>query len=269
MPDRDRIVDALEQVWNSIDRLCSGLSDEQWATASPLPGWDVRANVVHVLGTEAMLLGRSPSVEIDADRLDHVRNPIGAANEAWVATFADRPTDEVLTEFRSVTAQRLAVLRAMSDEEWTRVGFTPAGEGPYGRFMQIRAFDCWMHEQDVRAALGPPGHESGPAVEVSLDEMAMAMGFVVGKRAAAPDGSSVTFDLTGDAARRIHVRVNGRAAVVRELDGEATATLRLPVVSFSRIAGGRGDAAAHVARCEIEGDHALGRRVLDNLAYTI
>ena len=38
-------------------------------------------------------------------------------------------------------------------------------------------------------------------LEVSLDEMTTAMGFVVGKRAGAPDGSSVTFDLTGDGER--------------------------------------------------------------------
>ena len=33
--------------------------------------------------------------------------------------------------------------------------FTPAGKDTYGRFMQIRVFDCWLHEQDIRDALGP------------------------------------------------------------------------------------------------------------------
>ena len=234
---KERIVGALEEVWSSVADLGDTLSAEEWAMPSPLPGWSVRDNVVHMLGTEAMLLGRQPTAQVDADALDHVHNPIGAANEAWVATYADAADDEVLAEFRSLTGRRLEVLRAMPDDEWNKVGFTPAGEGPYGRFMQIRVFDCWLHEHDIRATVGRPGHDAGAAVEVSLDEMATAMGFVVGKKAGAPDGSSVTLDLTGPAARQIHVRVDGRAAVV-------------PNVMIS-------------------GDADLGERVLANLGYTI
>jgi len=135
--------------------------------------------------------------------------------------------------------------------------------------MQIRAFDCWMHEQDIRAALGTPGDESGMAVEVSLDEMETAMGFVVGKKAGAPEGASVTFDLTGDTSRRVHVLVDGRAAVVPQLPGPATATLSMPVIVFTRLAGGRADAAGLSGLVTISGDDELGRRVLDQLAYTI
>lgn len=266
---QERIVTALDAIWSSVAELCAGLTDDEWVIPSPLPGWSVRDNVVHLLGTEAMLLGRQPTAQVDAGSVDHVRNPIGAANEAWIATYADASAADVLAEFRSLTAQRLEVLRAMPDDDWNRVGFTPAGEGPYGRFMQIRVFDCWMHEQDIRGAIGRPGHDDGPAVEVSLDEMTTAMGFVVGKRAGAPDGSSVTFDLTGPAARQVHVRVDGRATVVASLDAPATATLTMPVVSFSRVAGGRGDAPEHAERCEISGDAELGQRVLANLSYTI
>ena len=40
----------------------------------------------------------------------------------------------------------------MSQEEWDAESFTPAGKSTYGRFMQIRVFDCWLHEQDIRDA---------------------------------------------------------------------------------------------------------------------
>ena len=76
----------------------------------------------------------------------------------------------------------------MSDDEWNAESFTPAGKDTFGRFMQIRVFDCWLHEQDIRDAVGQPGHESGLAVEVVLDEMATALGFVVGKKAGATAG---------------------------------------------------------------------------------
>ena len=42
---------------------------------------------------------------------------------------------------------------------------TPAGPDTYGRFMRVRIFDCWMHEQDIRRAVGRPGHVEGPAVD--------------------------------------------------------------------------------------------------------
>jgi uncharacterized protein (TIGR03083 family) len=140
----------------------------------------------------------------------------------------------------------------------------------YGRFMRIRVFDCWMHEQDVRDAVGRPGHLGGAAVELVLDEMATAMGFVVGKRAGAPDGARVTLALTGEAARDVHVVVDGRAAVVDVLDAPASVVLTTDVHTFTRLAGGR-------TRWEtidqdlvtITGDVALGRQILQNLAYTI
>ena len=37
--------------------------------------------------------------------------------------------------------------------------------------MRIRVFDCWLHEQDIRDAVGRPGGEDGPAASVALDEI--------------------------------------------------------------------------------------------------
>ncbi len=267
--DQARTIEALRAVWASIDDLVSGLTPDEWRLPTPLPAWDVQANVAHILGTEAFLLGAQPDASIDADSLDHVRNPIGAMNEAWVASYAHRPPGEILERFRDLTARRLDALGSMAPDDWNAIGFTPAGEDVYGRFMQIRVFDCWMHEQDIRVALGRPGHDEGVAVEVSLDEMTTAMGFVVGKRAGVPAGSSVTFELTGGSDRSIHVRVAERATVVRELDGPATVTLTMPVVSFGRISGGRLDAHEHVERVRVTGDETLGRRILESLSYTI
>lgn len=267
--DQQHTIDALGEVWSSIDTFCEELPDDRWTDPVPLPGWDVRSTFIHIFGTEAMLQGRRPTVEIRPEDLAHVKNPIGALNEHWIATYAAASPDELLAEFRALTSERLAVLRAMSPQQWSAVGPTPIGEAPYGRFMQIRVFDCWMHEQDIRAGVDLPGHESGVAVEVSLDEIENAMGFVVGKRSGAPAGTTVTFDLTGPGGRRIHVSVDGRAAVVASLDRPATVTLRMPVIWFTRIAGGREDASEHLDRVTLSGDEELGRTILSNLAYTI
>lgn len=266
---KEPIVAGLAEEWSAIDELLAGLPADAWATPSPCPGWDVHANVAHIIGTESMLAGiEAPDVGDDVTALPHVRNDIGAFNERWIVGLAGTPPDEMLDRFRKLTAERLDALRAMDDDAWNAEGFTPAGTDTHGRFMRIRIFDCWMHEQDIRTAVGRPGHESGAAVDLALDEMVGALGFVVGKRAGAPDGTTVTFDLTGPAARRAHVAVDGRAALVEELPGPPTVTLRMPVLAFSRRAGGRDDGPS-TGPVEVDGDAELANRILDALAYTI
>jgi uncharacterized protein (TIGR03083 family) len=269
---KDRTVAALDEVWSSITGLLVGLDAQQWSVASPLPGWDVQDNVSHMVGAEAMLLGVDhPDVEIDRNELPHVQNDIGVFNEVWVQHLRTKQPNEVLSLFEEYTGARLSALAEMSLDEWNAESFTPAGMDTYGRFMQIRVFDCWLHEQDIRDAVGVPGHEHGLAVEVTLDEMETAMGFVVGKRAGATEGQSVTFELTDDGSvvRTVHVSVNGRAAVVESLPGPATTVLELPVASMMRLCAGRASLDDHRQHVVLRGDVEFGARVLESLNYTV
>jgi hypothetical protein len=137
--------------------------------------------------------------------------------------------------------------------------------------MQIRVFDCWLHEQDIRDAVGRRGHESGLAVEVVLDEMATALGFVVGKKAGAAPGQSVTFALTdgGAVVRELHVEVGERAAVVSSLPGAATVTLTMPVGVMTRRCAGRVGPDDLLDQVVIDGDLELAANILRNQTYTI
>ncbi|MGB0115086.1 MAG: maleylpyruvate isomerase family mycothiol-dependent enzyme [Ilumatobacteraceae bacterium] len=269
---KDRTIAALAEVWASLGDLLGALDDEQWAAATPLPGWDVQDNVSHIVGTEAMLAGEpGPALEIDREANVHVRNDIGVVNEQWVASMRSVAPGEVLGRFRELTTARLATLGAMSDEEWNAESFTPAGKDTFGRFMQIRVFDCWLHEQDIRDATGRPGHESGLAVDIVLDEMSTALGFVVGKKAGATPGQSVTFVLTEGASivRRLHVEVAERAAVVDELTGPPTVVLTMPVGVMTRRCAGRVASHELLDQVVIDGDLSLASKILENQSYTI
>jgi uncharacterized protein (TIGR03083 family) len=264
------VIEALASEYAAIEELVTPLSEQQWGAPTPCPAWDVRANVAHIVGSELELDGSEPPPGLPAAwTAEHVRNKIGLSNERWIATLSGRPTADLLTTFRDVTARRVGALRQLSGEAWETECFTPGGRDTFGRFVRIRVFDCWMHEQDIRDALGRPGHDEGPEVEFVLDEISAALGFVVGKKAAAPHGSSVSFDLTGNAGRRIDVRVEDRAQVVEQLGEAATVTLRMAVPTFTRVAGGRVEATGAMTAIQISGDDELGRRVIDNLAYTI
>ncbi len=265
--DRATLVAAIHEQLDALVELGRQLDDGQWHTASECPGWTVKDLYSHVIGTELMLLGR-PDEATETDHGDHVRNQIGEFNEVSVAIRRDRSGAEVLAELEQVATERTAALDSMTDSEFDAESFTPAGQDTYGRFMQIRVFDCWIHEQDAREALDLPGHTSGHAVDVALDEHSTALGFIVGKKAGATEGQSVRFHLTGEAERTIDVRVDGRATVVDDLV-EPTATITIPTLLWFRYAAGRRTADPTRHDVTIEGDQDLGRRVLASAGYTI
>ncbi|ONI87602.1 hypothetical protein ALI144C_09485 [Actinosynnema sp. ALI-1.44] len=262
-------VRTLVDEWSSIDKLMADLSAEQWAAPTSLPGWSVQDNVAHIVGTELSLAGQQAPKNPAVRDLPYVHNDIGAMNECWVQWMREQSPAEVHRRFREITATRAEALTAMSEEDFNAPSWTPAGQATYARFMRIRVFDCWMHEQDIREAVGIPGNESGSCAELSIDEITAALGYIVGKKAQAPQGSSVTFDLTGPVSRQIHVLLDGRAAVVDSLPGAATATLSIPSTLFTRVAGGRLPAEAGFAGATLKGDKDLASRVVSALRFTI
>jgi len=267
--EQDRIVDLLGQEWSVIASLLAGLPDEAW-TRTALPGWTVHDTLSHMIGTERTLAGAAlPQVAEPALAAGHVRNDIGRLNEAWIEALRERSHADLLADFVAITTERLAGLRAMSPGEFNAPSWTPAGQATYARFMRIRIFDCWMHEQDIRAAVAAPGNEGGPIAEQALAEVLLAIGYIVGKRGRAPDGSSVRINLTGPIDRQLNVVVDGRARLAGSLYGEPTATLTLSSSLFLRLVGGREDPQAALGRIGLGGDAALGRQVATNLAYTI
>lgn len=272
--DKSSVLPGLFAVWDSIDALLEGLPASEWQAATPLPGWCVQAVVSHIIGTESFLQGIAPpQPDTDVKALDHVRNDIGAMNECWVRHLSGEPSAGVLKRFRELTNRRREVLSSMSDEDWNAVSPTPAGMDSYGRFMRIRTFDCWMHEQDIRMAVQRPLPDDelrGPASQLSLDEIAATMGFVVGKLGKAPDGSRIHFELTGPLARIINVSVDGRAQVVDDFGGlEPTATIRLDALQFTRLAGGRPMFPARSQDVELSGDEDVAARIVERLNFVI
>ena len=268
------VLSGLFAVWEDLEKLLADLSDGQWKTATALPGWSVQDVVSHIIGTESFLQGLpAPDIDIDVSALGHVRNEIGAMNESWVHSMRAHSPEQMREELKAILHARRTALEDMSEQVWNEVTFTPAGPDSYGRFMRIRIFDCWMHEHDIREAVDAPASDRELATttaRLSLDEMAGSMGFVVGKRAGAPDGSRVAIELTGPLQRTIKVQVDGRAKVVEDFGGaDPTTTITIDGLLFTRLAGGRTPLAEHESDIGFSGDDTVGRRVVENLNYVI
>lgn len=265
--DRDQVVRGLDEVWDSLVMLAAELGPDDWHKSTECPGWSVKDIYAHIIGTEAMLLGR-PIPDVDVPReLAHVQNDIGRINEAWVLSSRDRSGAEVVSDLAEVVTERRAALSSQTQFDFGEPGWTPAGHDTHGRFMRIRVMDQWIHEQDVREATGHPGHLEGTAPELVLDEMATLLGYMIGKQAGAPKGSSIRLELTGPVARTFNIEVAQRARVVDALQNGPTAALQLPGTIFFRIAGGRRpwDDPALRSQISLAGDEALAEQVLSNL----
>lgn len=268
----EALIGMFESVWASIVDACADLTDDQWELPTDCPGWTVRDQVAHMIGTERMLLGeQAPDVATDVRALPHVKNDIGAFNEAWVEAYRSRPGAEVLDEFRSVAARRLEQLREMTPDDWETEGFTPEGPGPYRKFMAIRVFDCWIHEQDIRDAVHRRADVAGPVVDLAIAKLRDAMPYVVGKKAGAGQGTTVVFDVAGPAGFELSIGVEGRAGILDESPDDPTTRLRMDDLTFVGLAAGRlsADQVLDEGRVLFDGDEGLGRTIVANMGFTI
>lgn len=255
-------IEHLDLTWRSIVDLCGDLTDEEWARPTGCPGWSVQDQISHLIDYEAGALGRPRPDHVVAAGLDHLKNPLGEANEVGIDARRALPGAAVLAELVEVTAARLQQLQGLTDADFAREVTTPAGPGTIDDMLDLRVMDTWSHEQDVRRALGRPGHVSGPAADHAVDFFTKFLPFVVGKRAGAPDGSSVQLAIGDRPPIRVLIS-EGRGALVDASDGEPTVTLTMPVTTFAAVAGARSDVPGDLV---ITGDEDLGRRVLASLS---
>jgi uncharacterized protein (TIGR03083 family) len=269
--NNEAVVDELDQVWASVAEAVAGLRDAEWELATDCPGWTVRDQVSHLIGIERLLLG-DPAPPALTEVPAHVRNPMGATNEAWIDARRLVPGSEVLAEFLDTTNRRLVELRAKTTAEFDVVGWSPAGDAPYREFMETRVMDSWAHEQDIRRALGRAGGRNRSGERISLERCAKAMPYVVGKKAGAPDGAAVLFVVTGLMGMRLPVVVEGRrASVAPEIPAAPTATVTMDQELFWRVGFGRVDPAALLddGSVVVAGDAALGRSVVEAMPFMI
>jgi uncharacterized protein (TIGR03083 family) len=257
-----RAVENLTLCWDSLDDLLGGLTAEHWATPSLCPGWTVRDVMVHLGAIEHMLSGEAPGSMVDSLPFDKVA--------AWIDDVKGLDDDAVLERYRQVIATRRAEVSQLTDDDLAMPSATPVGPGTYGRFMAIRVFDFWVHEQDIRRPLGLPGHEAGPAAEMAISEIHRSMPYIVGKKVGLPDGKSITIEIDGGVQRPMRVVVAGRAGLVDELDAPDV-VLRADSTTFALLACGRIDPQAAIDEASISwsGDAAWGEAAARNLAFTM
>jgi uncharacterized protein (TIGR03083 family) len=273
MSGDQELVDRLDEVWASIEELGAGLDQAAWDLPTECPGWSVQDQLAHLAHVEGRLLGRPDLDDELPESLPHVRNAFGRINEVFVAARRPWRGADVLAEFQEVTRERIAVLRGCTADDFDADSWTPVGPGTVRDLLPFRMFDSWVHEQDMRRAVGRPGDLDTPVADTCLGMMAAAMPFVVGKQASAPEGSVVVFSLTAPLAREVVVGVvDGRGtllAAAPDMPAAPTARLVMSTETFGRLGCGRisGDDALASGDVTIDGDVPFGRTVVGAMNY--
>jgi uncharacterized protein (TIGR03083 family) len=250
---------AWDDTMQSLLDLGEELTAEQWATETECPGWTVKDVYSHLVGGEEWMAAGHPPLEE------------GLAGITDVPVAARRGSDPaaVLAELAAVVAWRREQLAADPPDPTAPAQTAYGRDVPLRTLLNERTFDAWVHEQDVRRAVGRPGNLDSGGAQISSVVLLAALPLVVG-RAKAPAGSVVRFTVKGARSfdQDIAVNAEGRARLVEDGTdaGPPVVTLGTDWETFTRLACGR--IAPGTADVTITGDPALADRILSRLAVT-
>ena len=270
--DTERLAGYVEAWRLAVDdtiRLLRELSDEDWDRPTDLDGWDVRAVTAHLAHLESELAG-NPQPTVTVPELPHVASPMGAYTEQGPVARTDWPIERIVDELERSAATRLEALRADPPTDGSGVPpRTPGGIGWDTRtLLSNRVVDVWMHQQDIRRAVGRPGGFDTPAAAHTVRVLAGGMSYVLGKRVAAPAGTTLVLEVTGSHAFRtaLGVGADGRAATLEAPPESPDVSIRMDTEAFVVLAGGRRQPSA--VPVWVDDDVELGARFLGAMAIT-
>lgn len=261
------LVTLFEQALSSAEEVCSQLADDQWDLPTDCPGWSVKDNLAHLASYEAVAIGRPPAgADVDVSHVTHIKqdNFFAVANERELQKRRPLPGRAILDEFREVTTERLKRLRDLDVAAWeTDTSAFPFGEAKTADAMRLRVMDAFYHEQDIRRAVGRPGHLNGDVARYAFGTLSLGFARTVAKNAQAPEGSVVMWEV-GPPGGTIAVRTEGGRGNLVEPPAAAAARISSDIETFFCLMGGRWtpQRALDDGRVRIEGDAALGRTVL-------
>lgn len=266
----EEMADLMVQAFSGVEEVCSALGPGEWDLSTDCPGWSVKDCVSHLNGIERKLLGL-PSIGVDVEPAPHVRNELGQMNEREVEARRPWPPERVLDEYRELTGTRAKALADLDAAAWDEEVDGVFGRTPRRSHIGIRVLDVFYHEQDIRRATGRPGHMGGAVARFSLERILEALPMVVAKRSGAPEGSVVSLSISPPGlSAAIEVRGGRGERVEAQTAPSPTARISTDIECALCLAGGRWTAEQALAdgRAKLEGDEALGRRVLGSMVIT-
>jgi uncharacterized protein (TIGR03083 family) len=199
------------------------LRDDQWR-APALRGLDVQGLVGHLTGVEEDVqrcLAGDPAVAAAG----HVESTQAAADRQ-----AGRPPDQTRAEWRSAADRTIALMRARHPRAEVAVHGMRL---PPDLLLVTRAFELWVHENDIRAAAGLPPSAPDASTLTLMTSAAVRLLPLVAARTGLDEPTSVHLVLTGPGGGTWDISL-GRAA-----PAPAAVAIVTDALGFCRLAANR------------------------------
>jgi uncharacterized protein (TIGR03083 family) len=257
----------------AISELVTPLAEGEWNRATECPGWSVRDVVSHIIGLECELLGDPRPIHTLPRDIYHVRDETSRHMEVQVDVRRHHTGPEMTSEFEYTLIRRSRQLRNEKrdpeDEVSSVLPFGPR-KLTLEQLLMMRAFDVWVHEQDLRRTLNTPGNLDSAGAHVTRDVLLTRLPKVVAKDAGAPPNTAVVFDVNGpmEFMRTVRVDADGKASVDGSPSLGPEATLSLDWETYVRLATGRVRADAVSDRVKTEGSTELVTAILTHFSTT-
>ena len=270
MTDRDLLAGYVAVWWQAVAdqlTLLETLDPDDWRAPTDLPGWTVHDVVAHTAHLEAILAG-APEETVEFTPGEHVRGLMGYYTEQGVVARRDRTSAELVAEIRDSSSRRHEQLLADPPTDASARPTVIFGGVPWDwrTLLRNRPLDVWMHEQDIRRAVGRPGNLDSEPAKHTADYLAESLPLVVAKRVGAPEGTTVVLRINGSKPLSVRVNAEGRGVRVPEIPSQPTVRINTDRETFICLAGGR--RAPGPGAVGLDGDQDLGRRILEAMAVT-
>ncbi|MEU1512550.1 maleylpyruvate isomerase family mycothiol-dependent enzyme [Streptomyces sp. NPDC005811] len=269
-PTLQPYADAWTHSIEAISELVQPLVEGEWNWRTPCPGWSVRDVVSHVIGLDSEMYGDPRPIHSLPRDLFHVTTDIQRYMEGQVDVRRHHTAPEMTSELELMIIRRNRQLRNESRQPGTLVRGPLGAELTLEESMRGHAFNVWVHEQDLRAALGRPGNLDSPGAHIARDVLLGELPTVVADRSEAPRSSAVVFDVHGpiEFLRTIRVDIQGRGTLETAPALGPAASFALDWETYVRLACGRVTAEAVADRVKAEGEPRLTAAILRNFAVT-
>jgi uncharacterized protein (TIGR03083 family) len=269
-PSLQTYADAWSHSIEAIVELVEPLAEGEWNWRTPCPGWSVRDIISHVIGMESEMLGDPRPIHTLPRDLYHVQSEISRYMEMQVDVRRHHTAPEMTSELEYTVIRRNRQLRNENRAPDAMVRAPLGTEQTLETAMRMRAFDLWVHEQDLRTTLRKPGNVDSPGAHVTRDVLLNALPKVVAKDAGAPPNTAVVIDVHGpvEFMRTVRVDAEGRGSVDGAPSLGPAVTLVMDWESYYRLACGRVRPAALAEQIKVDGDQALADAILREFAVT-
>ncbi|HEY9332581.1 MAG TPA: maleylpyruvate isomerase family mycothiol-dependent enzyme [Streptomyces sp.] len=269
-PSLQTYADAWTHSIESIAELVSPLTEGEWNGRTPCPNWSVRDIVSHIIGMECEQLGDPRPIHTLPRDLFHVQSDFARYMEMQVDVRRHHTAPEMTSELEYTIIRRARQLRNETRDPETMTRAPLGAEQTLELALRMRAFDVWVHEQDLRTTLGKPGNLDSPGAAVVRDTLLLALPKVVAKDAGAPPNSAVVLDVHGpvEFLRTVRVDAEGRGSVDGAPSLGPVVSLAMDWETYVRLACGRVRPGAVADRIKAEGDQDLAAAILQNFAVT-